>query len=748
MSPAEPRRPDWMAESAKSAETVDRRLRTLAIALLSVCAGIVALWPYTSVISAGAWSFVTAAMVIVIAGTGAVVRYIGARWRGTDAWALIAQLVVSACALTVILLPQGALLGVFPTLATLRSLPRLATEAYEQVQFGTAPLDDTLALRVMIATGFAVIAVILDHLIAQRLALLTVILVTAVGAVPMIISFGDVNIPWFVMLAVLTLFLLRHTTRHDRRNPRRASVGVALSVGAAAIAAALVITPALPVSATWVGAGTTTVVNPSLRLGDDLRRPSPTDVITLATESTTAPYLRIATLSGFDGRVWHADESETQPLSDGFGDADWTDGIATADQRVSIRVIGVSSSWLPVPYPAGDIIGVSSGWEAMPANRTVVSDSRNATGEDYTVTSTAVQPTREQIEAASAVRGPDDPPVAEDIPAVIAETAHDVTADAGNDYDRLIALQSWFRSEFSYSLDAPVDGGFDGTGADAIAQFLEVRSGYCIHFAGAFALMAQSLDLPVRIVVGYLPGRLSDETRGDESVYVVSSDQLHAWPEVRFEGIGWVPFEPTASLGVPTGFQPAQVEGGSTTDPTAPAPTAAPSQAPTTGPEVERETGGSSADGTDPLRRLDPTPVVLVAAGVLLVLLLPALIRMITRAWRRSRARKGDAATMWRELRATLLDLDLPMSDADTPRGRGAALIARGADASAVDALVDAVERSSYARDAGSTADLSRALARVSGDLRGTVDARSRVMAFLLPRSLFASDTSRIPAAR
>jgi len=65
-----------------------------------------------------------------------------------------------------------------------------------------------------------------------------------------------------------------------------------------------------------------------------------------------------------------------------------------------------------------------------------------------------------------------------------------------------------------------------------------------------------------------------------------------------------------------------------------------------------------------------------------------------------------------------------------------------------VDALVDAVERSNYARDAGSTADLSRALARVSGDLRGTVDARSRVMAFLLPRSLFASDTSRIPAAR
>src|SRR5690606_4708576 len=100
--------------------------------------------------------------------------------------------------------------------------------------------------------------------------------------------------------------------------------------------------------------------------------------------------------------------------------------------------------------------------------------------------------------------------------------------------------------------------------------FLDARSGYCIHFAGAFALMAQALDMPVRIVVGYLPGRLTDDKRGDDSIYVVSSDQLHAWPEVRFNGIGWVPFEPTASLGDPTGFLPAATDGGTSSDPAAP----------------------------------------------------------------------------------------------------------------------------------------------------------------------------------
>ena len=164
-----------------------------------------------------------------------------------------------------------------------------------------------------------------------------------------------------------------------------------------------------------------------------------------------------------------------------------------------------------------------------------------------------MSPTLEQIRAlpaAAPIVDPGTEPV--ELPEVIGETAAGVTADATNDYDRLIALQSWFRSQFSYSLETPVDEGFDGTGADAVARFLDVKSGYCIHFAGAFALMAESLDMEVRIVVGYLPGALTETTRGDEAVYSVSSDQLHSWPEVLFPGVGWVPFEPTASLGVPT----------------------------------------------------------------------------------------------------------------------------------------------------------------------------------------------------
>ncbi|EED6225841.1 transglutaminase domain-containing protein, partial [Salmonella enterica subsp. enterica serovar Haifa] len=150
--------------------------------------------------------------------------------------------------------------------------------------------------------------------------------------------------------------------------------------------------------------------------------------------------------------------------------------------------------------------------------------------------------------------------------------AAEVTAGENTDYDRLVALQNWFRAQFEYSLETPVEEGFDGTGAEAVAEFLDERSGYCVHFAGAFALMAESLGMQTRIVVGYLPGSLTDEKRGEESIFSVTSDQLHSWPEVLFPGIGWVPFEPTASLGVPTAFRAGVSEGGTTGSPVGPAP--------------------------------------------------------------------------------------------------------------------------------------------------------------------------------
>jgi len=739
---AEPtKRSEGDAATTADEEDAPGRDGALGAAALTVFAGVVTLWPYTSVVEPGRWSFVGMTMIILVAATGFLLRRLRLPCLARGVLRVLAQCIVAAMALTLLLVPQGALLGVIPTGTTFSAVGGLAAEAVEQVQYGTAPLADTVALGTMLAVGFAMIAIVLDQLIATRLALTAALLVAVVGALPMIITEADANLPWFVMLAVLTLLVLRRSIRRDARSPI-SSAALALGTGAAAIAAALVITPVLPISATWAGAGSSTHLDPSLRLGEDLRRPAPFTVMTLATKSSSAPYLRIATLSEFNGSTWAPDAAGLQPVSEGFGTADWSDDIETTEQRTSIRITGISGERLPVPYAATKIVGASAGWQAMPLNRSVVSETENAAEADYTVTAVGVQPTREQIQAAAATVEP-----ATDIPEFIASTAQNVTADAATDYDRLIAMQSWFRSQFEYSLDAPVEGDFDGTGADAVEEFLRVRAGYCIHFSGAFALMAQSLDMQVRIVVGYLPGSRSDETRGDESIYTVTSDQLHAWPEVHFDGIGWVPFEPTASLGTPTDFLSSTASDDTSSDGSAPEASAAPSATPTQAAERPEDESGSTTAGDDSLQRLDPAPVLLVAAGVLIVLLLPALVRLGMRMRRASSARTGDAGAAWQEMRATLVDLRLHVSDADTPRVRGAELVERGVDAGAVRVLVDAVERESFAPAGNGTADLSKALGRVITDLRRSVDRRDLVASILLPSSLLTGRAPRSTAS-
>ncbi|MFJ4174870.1 DUF3488 and DUF4129 domain-containing transglutaminase family protein [Microbacterium sp. NPDC089696] len=713
-------------------------------AVMAAAAGIVAMWPYTSVIAPGSWSLTVVAVIVMTGLTGMITRTLLKRrpaWV-RDLVTLGAQIVVATATVTQLVAGETAVLGVIPTDTTLVVFQTLFASAAEQITFGSAPLGASPGLQAILGVGFAVVAILLDQLVAQRGAVIAFLLTGVVGAMPMIVTVSGVNIVWFVMLGVLLILLLRQTAAQHPEAPRRSSAAIAAGVGAAALASTMIVAPVLPVSASLAGTGTGVTVDASLRLGDDLRQPNPVEVLTLATTADTAPYLRLTTLSEFDGRVWQPDRGDLQAQSEGFGTEDWGPDIPVEEQSTSIRVIRMSSSWLPVPYPATSVQGIPASWRVSPDNRTIASRSADAAGNDYTVRSLAVTPTLEQIRATPAAPLPIDQdvePVA--LPPVIGETAADVTADEDNDYDRLIALQSWFRSEFTYSLETPVEEDFDGTGADAVARFLDVRSGYCIHFAGAFALMAQSLDMDVRIVVGYLPGARTTTMRGEEAVYSVSSDQLHSWPEVLFPGIGWVPFEPTASLGVPTAFAAGASTGGGTGGATPTEPTAAPTSEATTGPEVERPDAGDGAGGGGQLRTLDPSPVLFTTLGVVVVLLLPALIRLSQRAIRRGRARRGDAASAWAELRATMLDLGVTVSDAETPRMRSADLVRdNGVDPDAMRVLTDAVERASYARPTDARADdLDEALGAVLSRLRRSVDRPSRARALLVPRSLFAA---------
>ena len=65
------------------------------------------------------------------------------------------------------------------------------------------------------------------------------------------------------------------------------------------------------------------------------------------------------------------------------------------------------------------------------------------------------------------------------------------------------------------------------------------RKGFCSHFATAFVLLARAENIPARYVQGYAV------ISGGASEASVRSSMAHAWPEVYYEGAGWIPYEPT-----------------------------------------------------------------------------------------------------------------------------------------------------------------------------------------------------------
>jgi hypothetical protein len=327
-----------------------------------------------------------------------------------------------------------------------------------------------------------------------------------------------------------------------------------------------------------------------------------------------------------------------------------------------------------------------------------------------------------------------------------------VTSSTSSDYDALVALQRWFRGvEFEYSLNAPVRAGFDGTGLEAVQEFLDVKSGYCVHFASAFAIMARTLDMPARIVVGYLPGTATTDSIDEQTVHEVYSSQLHAWPEVHFEGIGWIPFEPTNSLGVPTAFASSTTPGTAdgSTEETAPLAPEAPSAS--LGPDqTDALDESDSAAGTTTVGAGPPVGFVL---AVIAVFALPGVWRAIRRRHRLIAAHTGDAAAAWAEASDTALDLGIALPRGESPRVLGRRLVDEaGADAAAMAVLVAAIEHASYAPPASagqrrSDEPLDAAVRTVRAGLVAASERRARFAATLVPRSLFGRRAAEMRAA-
>lgn len=123
-------------------------------------------------------------------------------------------------------------------------------------------------------------------------------------------------------------------------------------------------------------------------------------------------------------------------------------------------------------------------------------------------------------------------------------TARRVATSARTPYAAVLALESWLRQrgDFVYDEQPP-----RADGPPLVAFVTQTKAGYCQQYAGAMALMLRMLGIPARVAVGFTSGTFTD------GKWVVTDRNAHAWVEVWFAGLGWIPFDPTPGRGTIAG---------------------------------------------------------------------------------------------------------------------------------------------------------------------------------------------------
>ena len=110
-----------------------------------------------------------------------------------------------------------------------------------------------------------------------------------------------------------------------------------------------------------------------------------------------------------------------------------------------------------------------------------------------------------------------------------------LTADQPTAYAAVKSVEQYLQSTYTYSERVP-------TRPIPLMGFLyQERRGYCQQFSGAMALMLRMAGIPARVAAGFSPGSFNKDT----GEYRVRDLDAHSWVEVWFQGIGWVPFDPT-----------------------------------------------------------------------------------------------------------------------------------------------------------------------------------------------------------
>ncbi len=293
--------------------------------------------------------------------------------------------------------------------------------------------------------------------------------------------------------------------------------------------------------------------------------------------------IRLATMDQYDLQVYNVASSRQKDSPSGAflrtaPGVDLEEG--TGKQQVSSVTIGAYRGvWMPTVGERTnriDLEGMGQGRaSAITENLFLNQPSQTAVnalgvqaGDSYELSyEPYTEPTAEQQNTATFadITLPDNEPT-DDMTALAEEWA----GSSDSDYERFQNLSRSVKEDAYYSHGLEDDtASLSGHGYSRLRAMLEEvgfdedtpdaqpmgRIGDEEQYAALTAVLARSLDMPARVVMGF------EVPEGREGTVSITGDDVTAWVEVAFEDIGWVRFDPAPDEDEdPTEPQPKEVE--------------------------------------------------------------------------------------------------------------------------------------------------------------------------------------------
>lgn len=621
---------------------------------------------------------------------------LGAAAAAIPAWRGQSNLVTIAAALVayflfggVLAAPDTTVSGFVPTAETIRALAVGIVTSWKQMLTVAAPLGTAgsfLVAPLLLALVGGALAVGLSWRVRRAgLAVCAAIVPFVVLGASMVLSTKESVAPAVAGTALAALLVVWASWRTGRLQLKRY---VVLALTAAVVVAGGVVAGPLVVEGQQ-----RFVLRDEIEPPFDLRDyPSPlsafrqfvkadldTDLLTVKGLPDGA-FVRLATMDDFDGVVWNVAGDSGVSGSGEFRRVGSSIPAAVRGDAadVEIKVLGLSGVWLPTVgqptgfgFESGDVNALGSDLRFNDATGTAVLPEGLTNGLAYKL-SLVWSPVPEPESMGSAAAGAVALPVPVSVPESVDSAAALVAGDATSSALIADALASSLHDDGFFSHGIAEAGDYpslSGHGADRVNALLTdpVMVGDGEQYASAMALMARSMGLPSRVVMGFLP---NDDQSGKESITFTGKD-ISAWVEINFAGYGWVPFFPTPPVTqTPQESQP-DTEPKPRPQVIQPPPQMEDPPAP---PDEDTEQANATANDVPIPVEQDWTPIIVVSASIvipLLVICVPIFLIIAAKSRRRRRrAKSPDPVTRvsggWREVLDRARDLKLETSLATT----------------------------------------------------------------------------------